>query len=346
MKFWVVGAGAIGCVVGGRLCASHDVTFVDRSAVQVNGLRRSGLVVCYPGGATVRAYPHAYLMNEVWRIPTSPDVVLLSVKAYATSAVCQAIAMRLAPSTLVVSLQNGITVDTIGKFVGPNRTVGGVCLFDGERTGPGSARQVRVRPLILGPVGAVAWSRMEELKLALNASVPVVVTSNIRSHLWSKLIRNAMINGACAATGLSIHELLKSELARALCVGLGVEGVRVASSLGIPLMASELYGHTASDYLSGSTGVSEAIARNMVAAYEPFPNLCPSMLRDVMGGQPTEIEELNGYIVLLAEGGGLHVPLNAGMVDLIRAVEEGSVRPHRSVVGEWFGTTLDKCERD
>jgi 2-dehydropantoate 2-reductase len=129
----IVGAGAIGGFVAARLCAvGIRVTVSDSNhqhlvAIEQHGLRVSGAV-------DLLAHPRA---SEPERLPLGLKTVLLAVKAADTEAALDIISPRLAPDGCVVSLQNGLSVYTIGARVGNERVVGAFLTFGGHYLRPG-----------------------------------------------------------------------------------------------------------------------------------------------------------------------------------------------------------------
>lgn len=107
MRYVVLGAGAIGGVVGGRLAqAGHDATLVARGA-HLELLRRDGLRLESPDGTDVLRIPTAADPADVdW---TAEHVVLLAVKSQQTMPALTALAAAAPAGTPVVCLQNGIT---------------------------------------------------------------------------------------------------------------------------------------------------------------------------------------------------------------------------------------------
>jgi 2-dehydropantoate 2-reductase len=105
VPFVVLGAGAIGAVVGGRLHkAGHDVTLVARGA-NLSALRARGLRLESPEGADAIAVPVVEHLAEIdWR----DQIVLLAVKSQHTQQALAELAATAPDSTPIVCLQNGI----------------------------------------------------------------------------------------------------------------------------------------------------------------------------------------------------------------------------------------------
>ncbi|UYM06804.1 ketopantoate reductase family protein [Solicola gregarius] len=106
MKYVVLGAGAIGGVVGGRLAqAGHDVTLIARGP-HLAAMRESGLRIESPTGTEkvdVRAVGDPAEVD--W---TDDHAVLLAVKSQQTDAALESLAVAASARTPVVCLQNGV----------------------------------------------------------------------------------------------------------------------------------------------------------------------------------------------------------------------------------------------
>jgi 2-dehydropantoate 2-reductase len=106
MRFVVLGAGAVGGVVGGRLAESgHDVTLIARGA-HLEEIRRRGLVVRSPAGD--RTLPLAAEADPEAARVGAGDVVLLAVKSQDTHGALQMLAAACPATVPVVCLQNGV----------------------------------------------------------------------------------------------------------------------------------------------------------------------------------------------------------------------------------------------
>ncbi len=145
----VIGAGAIGCFVGGKLAAAgFDVTLVGRARTAA-ALRARGLELRDSDGAahTIRSLVAAASVREAFLSqnqepcrgsesvetatpPTRFDLAILAVKSYDTAAaldeLAQAAAMGAAPLPPVLSLQNGVgNEEAIAARLGPNSAIAG-----------------------------------------------------------------------------------------------------------------------------------------------------------------------------------------------------------------------------
>src|SRR5690242_3971031 len=103
MRFVVVGAGAIGGVIAGRLLqAGYDVTAVARGP-HLLAIQQGGLLLQTPTGSWSLPLPAiADASDFSW---SADDVVILAVKSQDTEAALRSLAAVAPPSVLVVCAQ-------------------------------------------------------------------------------------------------------------------------------------------------------------------------------------------------------------------------------------------------
>ena len=111
MRFVVVGAGAVGGVVGGLLSRhGHDVAFVARGGHGTT-IAEHGLTVRTPTGDFAVETTVAPTLGELGI--DVDDVVLIAVKSNDTEGVLDDLAAAGSPSTPVVCLQNGVVNESL-----------------------------------------------------------------------------------------------------------------------------------------------------------------------------------------------------------------------------------------
>jgi 2-dehydropantoate 2-reductase len=125
MRFVVLGAGAVGGVIGGRLFEhGHDVALIARGAHH-DAIRKSGLRLESPDAAVTLDVPVA---GGPLGVSFGPhDVVLLAVKSQDTAAAIDTLASIAPPGTPVACVQNGVENERIAVRRFPN--VYGVCVM-------------------------------------------------------------------------------------------------------------------------------------------------------------------------------------------------------------------------
>ncbi len=341
MRVAVVGAGAIGCLLGARLReAGHDVTLVGR-ADQVAAINRDGLLV-----RDARRGARRYALPSVTALVERPELALLTVKTQDVEAACRASAAALAGAP-VIALQNGVRGDALAAGVlGREAVVGGVVMCAASYLHPGEIAVDFAGWLILGEPFRASRERARALARVLAPALPTYVTAHLESARWSKLIAN-LNNGICAATGLPLPLVAQAPLGRALAVRVMREGYRVARSAGVRLDHG-LYGlspralrqdrNAALVALLQSTMTrllailpDRAAERALALASRSRLGRLPvrgSTWQSIARGRPSESEYLNGEIVRLGGELGVPTPYNARLMAVLREVERtGEFQP-------------------
>lgn len=188
MQIVVLGAGAVGSVLGGLLASrKHDVCLVARSehvaAVAEKGLRLRS--------ATGDYVVHPRVTDSLQDAGIDGDTcVFLTVKSQATQEAVEQLAGVAPPETAVVSFQNGVgNEDVIAeKF---ENTFGGVCRMTCSMLQPGHASFRRLGRVIVGKYPKGAHALAKELgKAFADASLDACVSRNIIADKWLKLAVN------------------------------------------------------------------------------------------------------------------------------------------------------------
>lgn len=294
MSIAVFGAGAIGSLFGGYLARNNDVTLVCRelhaAAIAKNGLTITGLA-----NFTVR--PRA-VSSAAGLVP--PDILFLTVKAYDTQATLEDIKKMMSPSTVLVSLQNGLGNAEVLRDAFPEaRLVIGITSHGAIHRAPGIVEHTGKSYTLVGgseDAGTVA-------KILTQAGFETAVSDDIDRDIWYKAIVNSAINPVVTLLREKNRAIyLHKELALLIdCIV--TEGVEVAFARGITL------------------DIETALQKVMAVAIETANNVC-SMRQDIEKGRRTEIMQMNGAIARYGEETGVPTPVNGLLTALIRGMEQ------------------------
>jgi 2-dehydropantoate 2-reductase len=329
MRIGVVGAGAIGCVVGGLLTrAGHDVALIDQWPEHVETLKRQGLRLSGTCGDHVIPVTALHL-HGVQRIATPFDVVFIAVKSYDTEwATALGVAYLASPQGVVVDFQNGINDERVATIAGRERTLGCVILIAAGMYEPGHAMRTDAGSsgFKIGELDGRDTPRARALAQALSAVAPTTVTPNLWGERWSKLALNCMANPIAGLSGLGTAEVRVEPGPRRLAVFLGAEVIGVGRARGFEV--EPIWGIAASRFVDAAAGRGLAdVEADISRDAQSRAGGRPSMLQDVMRGRRTEIEYLNGYVVDEGRKAGVPTPINEAVVDLYRRHGVGSLKP-------------------
>ncbi|WP_327258610.1 MULTISPECIES: ketopantoate reductase family protein [unclassified Streptomyces] len=314
MRYMIIGAGAVGGVLGGRLAeAGHDVVLVARGA-QYEALRAGGLRLVTPDGPSTRPIP-VVDRPEALEL-TADDVLVLAVKTQDSTAALDAWSVRpvAGGSTAgerlpLICAQNGVESERLAlrRF----RRVYGMCVWlPATFVEPGevlAAGTPLTGVLHLGryPAGTDETARLIAADLEKSKLLAPVVHDVMRWK-YGKLLSN-LANAIEAVTGPLTGQGASALLERALA-----EGRAVLAAAGIDPVSQE-------DQAAARAGLR----------FEPFdgsPRGCGSSWQSLSRGTGTiEADYLNGEIVLLGRLHGVPTPVN----DVLRRTANTFARERR-----------------
>jgi 2-dehydropantoate 2-reductase len=217
VKLTVIGAGAIGGTIGAHMFrAGHDITVCDADGAHVAAIREHGLHIEGPVNEFTVNVP-AITPDE---LPDTIERAIVAVKSLHTASVAELLRDRLAPDGYVLTVQNGLTADTLVDAVGPDRVVSSFVNFGADVMGPGRVMQGNVATFRVGELaGGEITPRVSELADTLPYAV---ATDNVLGYLWGKEAYGAML-WAGAVSDLPIAESLIRPAYRPLMIALAEE---------------------------------------------------------------------------------------------------------------------------
>jgi len=335
-----MGAGAIGCYVGGCLAAEgSDVVFVGRERAKKE-LLGSGLVLSDLDGERGRVVPK----NRI-AFATDPsalsdcDIVLCCVKSAQSAETASILAPLLKKSAVVVSMQNGVrNAELLRAGLGDRMVLGGIVGFNVVSKGDGTFRRATSGPLVIEK-RAEAQHLLDVLAPALVASgFEVEVVDDIRPLQWSKLIMN-LNNAVGALSDRPTPDLLFEAGYRRVLRAVMKEAIAVLRAAKEP---TARLGPLPIGLFPVLLGLPTPILRMVASAQVKIdPEARSSMWEDLTRGRPTEVDYLNGEIVRLAESCGAAAPINTRMVAIVHDAEKRAAgSPKLSADALWRALTL------
>lgn len=318
LRIGILGAGAVGCHVGGALAAGGcDVVFVGRERLK-NELASNGLVATGQGGKPrhVVAAERLVLATAAGAL-ADRDVVLCCVKSAQTAGAARESAPVLAPRAIVVSLQNGVrNADVLREALPAQIVLGGIVGFNVVAKGGGAFQQATSGPLV---IEASSDPRAGSLVRALSAAgYDVTPVANIRPLQWSKLIMN-LNNAVGALSDRPTKELVFSDGYRQILAALMEEALQVLRAAKVP---TARLGVLPARLFPTMLRLPSPLLRLVAGAQVKIdPDARSSMWQDLTRGRLTEVDHLNGEVVRLAASCGARAPLNARIVEIVHEAE-------------------------
>lgn len=314
-----MGAGAIGLYVGGSLAAfGGDVVLVGHERLRAE-VGRYGLSLSDLGHAPPRRIPRGILRYETSaQALADRQIVLVCVKSAQTIEAGELLAGVLSNEATVVSLQNGVhNADLLRGVLGGREVLGGIVGFNVVARGEGSFRRATSGPLV---IEASRNSEVDRLLAALSrVGFDVVSPRDVRPLQWSKLVMN-LNNAVSALSDRPTAELLVDDGYRQVLASVIEEAVGIFRASGTKV---ERLGPLPVAAFPTVLRLPKPLLRLVTRAQVKIdPEARSSMWEDLRLRRRTEVGELNGEIVRLAARSGRVAPINARIVELVRAAEE------------------------
>lgn len=314
MKSLVVGLGAIGTVYSCFLSlAGHEVTGLGRSA-SIDKIRESGVKVSGIWGD--HSAKLAHVVSDVSELRHKHfDIIIVTVKTFATEAIAEQIAALVGSATKVFLLQNGYgNFEAAAKFIPTDRLILGRVIFGAETVAQGVSKvTVIADDVIIGsPHNLVSPELLEEYAgIFSKAGIPTRGSQEIMKYIWGKIIYNSALNTLGAIFEVSYGQLAAEPVTRNLMNKIIGEIFDLLKARNILMFwpDAQTYLMNFYDNLIPPTAAHHA-----------------SMLQDIQKGRRTEINALNGAVVKLAHETGVPVPVNEVVVEMVKAKESFSLR--------------------
>jgi 2-dehydropantoate 2-reductase len=298
-KVAVIGAGAVGGYFGGILARSGvPVTMVGRpafvKAVQKSGLRLDTL--------QFQETVHPTASTEI-AAAAGAEFVLFCVKSTDTVSASIELARHISPSTIVLSLQNGVSnAEEIRKGSGIE-ALASVVYIAASAPVPGTVKHLGRGDLVIGPHSPKVEKTAEFFS---RGKLPCRVSDNIEGELWTKLVWNCALNAVSGLGRVTYGEIIASEDARRVVEAVVYEVLAVAQKKGIHPPGLE----DPKVALAGAMQVGQQMSATR-----------SSTAQDMARGKRTEIDALNGYIARQGAELGVPTPVNHTLYTLVKLQE-------------------------
>jgi ketopantoate reductase len=299
MKICIVGAGAIGGLMGAKFAlAGEEVTLIDQGA-HLAAIRKNGLKLIWEDGS--EAVASDVTATDKLEEAGPQDLVILALKAHYLEQVARQVPALMGPETVIVTVQNGIPWWYFHKHGGPHdghhlesldptgllsrnidgdRIIGCVVYPAADVPEPGVIRHVEGDRFPIGELDGSESARVQGLHdLLVKAGFRSRILDDIRSEIWLKAWGNLSFN--------PIVEICQFRDTRDLAAAMMAEAQAIAEDLGVT------FRHTIEKRIAGAESVG---------AHKT------SMLQDVELGRSLEVEALMGAVLELGRLTGIPAP--------------------------------------
>jgi 2-dehydropantoate 2-reductase len=337
VKALIVGAGALGGILGARLLAAGaSVSLATRNATSAEEIKASGLRITGIGGdLSIEAAEVAPLTE--YSVSGSFDLIILATKAQEAIDVAPSLVRLLAPGGTLLPIQNGGVSQILASQIGDGCLLGGLSNLTATMRRPGIYEQSNAGYLLIGELGGGKSDRGERVRRWLSRAVDVKVTPNLQGAVWSKLLLNCSVTTIGAIAGLTMREYIDRPEGRELFYRTYDEALSVALASGI--RPEKMLVDPIPPRRNGRNISGEAHDPWLVEILDAYGDAKASMLQDFERGRTTEIDFINGYVVDTARRFGLDTPVNTAIVEAVYAITRGQTAPNSNLLGQILQTS-------
>ena len=316
MKIGVLGAGAMGSLVGGHLKkGGGEVYFIDIFEEHMKAIREHGLIMeLEDEGAPQTVYINGAVTKgaEVGVC----DVVVVLVKCVDIETAVESNKELFGADTVLLTLQNGVGgADVLRERFDVDRLGIGVLKSSANILAPGrilgrprfanSPKGIYFSPINFDTPYRSVFLALE--KLWCDGGMPAECSDRTEEFIWSKLLDNVMYNGIAALLQLANEDSAGNEDGWLLMKELVCEACEVANAKGISLDIGN-YWHER----SGNSPYDRSKVKTLHYV---------SALFDSVQERQTEIDFINGAIVKEGKKLGIPTPCNETILRLVRVMQ-------------------------
>lgn len=321
----VLGAGSIGCYLGGYLkAAGCDVTLIGRERIKWD-FDMKGLELSHYRRKSIIFDRGEISYETTYEALPKADIILVCVKSQDSVDAAKIISGHAMPDCLVVSFQNGIGNQDVIQANSARRTLGAVVPFNVTQSGRGTFHCGTEGDLIIEDENDKRLGTL--LKAFQKSGMGVNSVSEITAYQWGKLLVN-LNNALSALSGSTLRAGLSQKSYRKVLAAMIEEGLGICKGAGL------------NPKNFGKTSIPKTIKvlklPNML--FTPVMNSIlkidetarSSMLDDLEAGKHSEVGYLQGEIVRLAQSTGQYAPINTIILEEVKKAFRLHQSPHYS----------------
>jgi 2-dehydropantoate 2-reductase len=309
LKICVLGAGSLGCAIGGVLAeADNEVWLVNRGRGLVEAIQANGLVLREAGVDRTVALNATTDCVEIASKSGAMDLMIVLVKSFHTEAAINAALPIVDENTVVLSLQNGLGhEDVLAAAVGRKKLLAGKTYVGGLMLAPGHVGVGKVgKDTHIGELDGSQSERVLRIAKVFNdAGLMTLVSDNIMGTIWEKLLVNVATGALSGITRLPYGELYQVPELEACAIAAVSEAMAVAKASGVTLTTTD----PRAPWVKAGAGLGA--------------DFKASMLQSLEKGSVTEIDFVNGSVMRCGAQLGVPTPVNATLVACMKGIERG-----------------------
>lgn len=319
-KIALIGAGSMGTILGAYITkAGYDITLVDANKDHVNALKASGAKCT--GYADLCIPVKACLPEE---LEGTFDLFLFMAKQTYNEATIPQMIAHCHKDSIICCFQNGIPEFAVAKYWPEKQICGAPMGWGAVWKEPGVSEMINpmeVSNFHLGSLDGSTPDWIYEIKTILESMVPTIVTENLMSDRWAKLLINSAFSGMSTVMGCDYGEVMDDEYGIQCVTKLCKETVLVAQAAGVKLVPFVVDFEAICSYTdhAGQVAAQEALREGFATRR----GTVASMLQDLQKGRRCEIPQLDGLVADVGDQYGVDTPVTDMVVKIVNEIEAG-----------------------
>lgn len=300
MKYLIIGAGAMGCVLAGHMTRSgKDVTIIGRGD-NLEAIRSDGLKMYTPDLGDI-VVPVKAVAEEEYN--DTPDVVIIAVKAYALDTIIPLLDRICNAQSVVLPLLNALRIgDTIAsKMTKEAQILEGVAYVACERLGPGNVRQkLDFFDIVFGMRrGHDPIALLEQIKTDLvESSASATIAPDMLQSALRKFVRVSAVSAVLVYYGGTVGDIVTNSERMDYLKALSQEIIDIAEAAGCPFPPED-----------------DVMAWAIHSVENVFPTYRTSIKTDFDAGRPIESQTQFADVYELGRELGLAMPAYARITE-------------------------------
>lgn len=295
MNYAILGAGALGSVVGGLMARDGvEVILWDINDAHIDAVNTGGLKLDLPDGQKIVRVPACRPENG-----GSVDVILLLTKTLHTQTALESVKDRITEGSAVLTLQNGLgNAERLSQIVPADQVFYGCTMMPGRFLGAGHVASQGDGKAVFRALTDEGAKRASQIASVSDGFKLMADQAGADALVWQKAAFNCAMNAISALGGGRVEYLSNSEDAIALARDAATEVIAVANAQGIAASIDPVFAQ-----------MGRALAKHQAHK--------PSMLQDMEAVRKTEIDALCGEVTKQGASLGIPTPINRTLAVLV-----------------------------
>ncbi len=300
MNIAVIGAGAMGCIYGGKLSLHNNVLLVDTNKEIVELINTEGLIL-NENNKDNTYFPKA-TFNSKDR--GEMDLVILFVKSMYSEVALKENSHLIGENTFLMTLQNGSGhEDILNNFVPLEKIIIGTTSDNGAVLKPGHIKRGGQGKTDIGMLTPDKNNSLDKIKKAFDScGFDTLIHNNIQQLIWDKLLRNVSLSAVTGVLQCNIGYVYENKYAWKMVKQLLREAIVVAHALNLE---------------ADEKSILKIITNTAINSKDGVTSICA----DLRNGRKTEVDTITGSVVKAAEKLGLEVPSHTLVLNMVHALE-------------------------